>query len=138
MNRMRWVGLAVLLAVGVSLLASTPVQAGKGQGGQSSPGLELYNTGVEPLATGQYTLTKWRLEYVIPGYGPFGSYQVTLTCQNLTPGATYSANGATFTARSNGTGKVTFRSIVDPYFGLDIAVDRLDPDASITVLTTMW
>jgi hypothetical protein len=134
MNRVRWIGLAWLLAVGAMLFASAPAQAGKG-GAFPWP---LYNTGVEPLATGQYTLTKWRLEYVIPGYGTFGSYQVTLTCQNLTPGATYSANGATFTARSNGTGKVTFRSIVDPYFGLDIVVDRLDPDASITVLTTMW
>jgi hypothetical protein len=134
MESTKWLGLAVLVAVGVTLFASTPAQAGKGQAVR----WELYNTGVEPLATGQYTLTKWRLEYVIPGYGTFGSYQVTVTCQNLTPGATYSAGGAAFTANSRGAGKSTFRAIVDPYFGLYLAVDRLGPDGAVTVLYAEW
>jgi hypothetical protein len=146
MKRIKWLGLAVLLSVGVSLLASTPVQAGKGQGGQSSPGLELYNTGVEPLATGQCALTKPRLAYYEWGYAVY-SYQVTISCQNLTPGATYRASvqvpgappdlyttGEAFTAKPNGTGAASFRADMDMYRGDYLAVDRLDSDGPVTVL----
>jgi hypothetical protein len=146
MKRMSWIGLAMLLAAGVTLLASAPVQAGKGQGGHSSPGLELYNTGVEPMATGQCALTKPRLAYYEWGYAVY-SYQVTITCQNLTPGATYRASvqvpgtgplfqttGEAFTAKPNGTGAASFRADIDLYRGDYPAVDRLDSDGPVTVL----
>jgi hypothetical protein len=140
MKAMRWIGLAALLAVGVALFASTPVQAGKGQAGQDAATWELFNTGVEPLATGQCSLTKPRLEYCIPYYGWICSYQVTVTCQNLTPGATYSADGMTFTAKPNGSGKVAYRGMFGPNWVYEfyLHVDRLDPDgSSVTVLQTM-
>jgi hypothetical protein len=138
MDRMRWIGLGVLLAVGAMFFASTTAQAGNGHAiGQAQP-LPLYNTGVEPPATGEYTLTKERIEgYTgVPGYF-YCSYQVTITCQDLTPGATYSVNGVTFAAKGNGAGRATFRwYLADWDMTSYLAVDRLDPDGSATVLTS--
>jgi hypothetical protein len=147
MKSMKWLGLAMLLAVGVTLLASAPAQAGKGKAFIYA----LYNTGVEPLATGQYTLTKPRFAYRLPAdyerwYDVY-SYQVTITCQNLTPGARYWASvqdwwdspdaytaGKAFTAKPDGTGAVSFRADIDWYWGDNPTVDRLDSDGPVTVL----
>jgi len=119
MNPMKRLAVAVLLVVGVTLLASTPARAG-----------ELMNTGDEPLATGQVTYGD---QVKFGGYDPFGNpywvHKVTITCQNLTPRATYVTSVGSFTANRAGEGKAAgWSNVLGPY----VYVDRLNPDGSWT------
>ena len=98
-------GIAALLAVGLTLFAKPPPR------GEDWGSIQFANLGDEPRATGVATLTgvNWTslshydYEYL------WMAYQGTLTveCQNLTPGARYSTPAGTFKADRRGRGKVT-------------------------------
>ena len=120
MNPMKRVGLAVVLLIGVTLLATTPARAGDTY--------ELENVSDdEPLATGQVRLGKWTGQWLV---------KATVSCQKLTPGATYSVelgfggSVGTFTASRNGTGKYDGTMVIDPFTGSYVRVNRVNPDGS--------
>jgi len=134
---------AALLVLGATLGASTPVRA-DGTG-------DLTPTGAEPNAIGQYTLT--HVKFINGGgfnYDP-GGYELyrgrlTVTCQGLTPGATYATSAGTFKAARDGTGKATASQVNFVYrfewtwWGAiviippTVSVARVNPDGSMTVV----
>ncbi len=93
MRPLKRVGLAVLLAVGASLLASTLARAKKPASGSESWGpINLWNVGDEPKASGQATLTD--VVYVggfetSLGWEDWYTGRLSVQCSHLTPGATY-------------------------------------------------
>jgi hypothetical protein len=131
--------LAVLLAIVVSSGVS---QADKGV----SWGIEVANVGDEPLASGVATLTNVRsMQYDYPPYPPpvvhvyaFAG-QLSLTCENLTPGATYATPVGTFRADRTGTGNVKGKlhfgwTDLNYWLPFEVDIDRLDPDGSSTTV----
>jgi hypothetical protein len=143
MNPMKRLGLAALLAVGVTLLASTPAQA-KAPKGEDWGTILLTNVGVQPLASGEATLTDVT-------YGPQGRiaaplYSGTLTvkCRNLTPGATYLTQAGTLRASRKVagewevTGKVQFFPdfVSESTIRFRVLVVRLNADGSGTWVLT--
>lgn len=153
MNPMKRLGLAMLLVVGVTVLASTPAQAAVVYGP-----LEFTNTGAEPDATGQATISRVRYSDNGATIG-FYSFKASVTCQNLTPGATYSILGAfstavgTFTANRKGEGQVTGTAFISDHSGSGddswtpfwwywlsrVVVVRLNADGTrTTVLLYAW
>jgi len=130
----------VALAVAVTVFASAPAQAGQGC---DWGGVELTNTGAEPQASGQASLTDVDWVRLMKGLYVY-SGKLSVTCQNLTPGATYSTPVGTFTANRKGDGKVSGRVSLEmhnegPWVWVDpfvVDVVRVDPDGpSPTVLT---
>ncbi len=119
MNPMKRVGLVAVLVVGVTLFVSTAARAGDAY--------ELENVGDESLATGQVTLGKWTEQWFV---------KATVSCQNLTPGATYCIKlgpyGSVGTLTANRNGNVKYAGImgIDPSSGSYVRVNRLDPDGS--------
>ncbi len=106
MRSMKLFQLAVLFVVGVALFTGTPAPA---QVPADWGTIELTPTGAEPSARGQATLTGVRLVdyWVSPGgFYSVESYQgeLTVTCQGLTPGATYSTPAGKFKADRQGDG----------------------------------
>ena len=132
MNPMKRLGLAVMLAVGVGLLGSTTARADT---------FELVNVGDEPLATGHVTygaLKRVKLPPDIPPpYPTLWEQKMTISCQNLTPGATYETSAGTFTADRNGNGKVSGWVNVDPTWRF-VYVARLNADGSSTTVLVFW
>jgi hypothetical protein len=133
--------LATLLVLGGTLFANTVDWAQ----------IDLTPTGAEPGATGQVATSHVRfLGSVIPD--PYAglvyyNYKCTLsvTCQGLTPGATYSTGVGTFKASSDGTGSakdaechLTF--VYDQYGnklgGETLPVYRINADGSYTLV--LW
>jgi len=101
--------MAALLALGMTLVASTPARAKKPAGESWSP-IKLTNVGDEPQASGEATLTDVVLVDI--HFNESGSVcwecytaGLRMDCKNLTPGATYSTPAGTLTAGSRG--KVT-------------------------------
>ncbi len=147
MNRLR---LVVLLVVGVTLFASTPARAKPGQTSSSGSWgtIQLMNTGAEPEAAGEASLTGVKVVAEADFFWPYGvsyrcSGKLTVNCQNLTPGASYWTPAGMFTADDTGagriSGKVDFGFYVaewcppNPYM---VEVVRLDPDGSDTTVLT--
>jgi hypothetical protein len=141
---MKRFGLAALFAIGVALFSCSPARA------QTT----LMNTGVEPSASGQATLTKVKFLYALQtetmNTVMYKGY-LTVTCQGLTPGATYATPGGTFTADRNGNGmakgwtRFGYTSWIDEWGNWVPADDpwvdvvRLNRDGSTTlVLTGPW
>jgi hypothetical protein len=161
MNPMKRLGLTLLLVVGVTLLASTPARASENwrTGGKPVPGqdwgtIQLTNIGDEPAATGGATLTEVRyLSGAEDGSSRGEAFSGTLSvsCQNLTPGATYWSPAGTFNANRKGQGRITGNVVfmieyevfgagdwkllilVGPYV---VDVDRLNADGSRTPVLT--
>jgi hypothetical protein len=130
--------LAALLVLGATLVASTPARAQ----------LELMPTGAEPGATGQATLS--HIKYAGSGIvNPlsglcYEAYKCTLsvTCQGLTPGATYTG-AANFTASRKGKGSSTIQHygflfyyyVQDgTLYGWPLPVYRVNADGSQTLV----
>ena len=160
MNPLKRLGLAAVLVVGLTLLASTPARAGEKAKADWGT-IELANVGDELDASGEATLTEvrwisslsyyldpWWVEY--PDVHTDAKYTgvLTVTCRNLKPGARYWTPAGTFKANRTGTGtvkgKVTFWIAIEhsTWTGEEyiwpwvVDVDRLDPDdSSPTVLT---
>ena len=151
MNPAKRLGLAAVLVVGVTLLASTPAWARVQWRDWGT--IWLTNTGAEPEASGEAALTNvvcrdsnpydpdpWRTGYC--------SGKLTVSCQNLTPGATYLTPAGTFTANRKGGGKISGQVVFTvewynsdwwgPVVTLPYVVDvvRLDPDGSSTLVLT--
>lgn len=127
MNPVKRVGLAALFAVGVTLLASTPARAGERY--------ELANVGDEPQARGQVT---YRGAYFIPEPPDSGWWvtHMSISCQNLTPGATYRTPVGTFTADRRGKGKAAgWVSIFEGFYRCAY-VARVNADGSWTLVLT--
>ena len=132
--------LVALLVLGAALSASTPAWAQ----------IDLTPTGAEPGATGQVSFSDLRpwAGIIDPTNGIGGQgYTCTLylTCQGLTPHATYIVNNAgTFKASRDGTGSFTAKShlliwefwngvlISDP----QVRVSRVNADGSYTLV--LW
>jgi hypothetical protein len=147
MNPMKRFGLAALLAVGVTLLASTPARAA---GGEKWGTIQLTNVGDEPQASGEASLThvnRWWTEVIEWLRIDYYSGKLSVKCQNLTPGATYSTPAGTFTAdrKGNGgaSGQVSFTVCVDEGWGGPTVIEpyvvdvvRLNPDGSSTPVLT--
>ena len=134
----------VALAVGVALFASTPAQAGRSEDWGT---IQLTNTGAEPEASGQASLTNVKFE----GFGDWTlcySGQLSVKCKNLTPGARYSTPAGTFTANRKGNGLVNGKVFItvgwydDGWFGPQVTepyvvdVVRLNADGSSTTVLT--
>jgi len=160
MNPMKRLGLAALLAVGLTLLASTPARAKKpgGEiGGDTWGPIELTNVGDEPQASGKATLTEVVLVDVYDsGLVHWQCYtgRLSVQCRHLTAGATYSIGTGWFlpapmwTVTANSAGKV--ETSEDVYFEIgysptwewpfdwvlsfpcQVGVFRLEPDGSST------
>lgn len=130
---------AIVLVIGATLCAKAAAQS-------TYP---LGSTGAEPGAAGQFTLSKFKLM----GWGntsppfntPWKSFRgtLTVTCQGLTPGVTYSTTAGSFKADRNGNGsaKVTRYPVTyywDYYFGWrpdgGVSVSRINPDGSGTII----
>jgi len=153
MNPMKRLGMPALLAVAVTLLASTLASAGKppGPAGETWGPVGLTNVGDEPRASGEATLT----EVVLVGTvgDPLYDYSywdcctgnLTVQCKKLMPGATYETAAGTFTANSRGEIKVS-RDVyfeIEHFFGWSwhtvpyvVDVVRLNPDGSRTTVLT--
>jgi len=132
MKSMKWIGLAVLLAVGVTLLASTPAWADPWW--HSFPThrgpCRLENVGDEPEASGQATLSHISAYPDVPSIPPlYYTAELTVKCTGLKPGATYSPGGslALYQADHRGAftakGEVVFASPWDP-FSFGVVVTR--------------
>ena len=148
MNPMKRLGLAALLAVSVTVLASTAARA-------AAPGnwgtVQLTNIGDEPGASGEASLTHVkRLWSDVQEWMRIDHYsgKLTVKCRNLTPGATYSTPAGTFIAdrKGNGgaSGQVLFTvyvdegwwgptAVMDPYV---VDVFRLNGDGTCTPVLT--
>ena len=130
-----------LLVLGATLCASTPAWAQ----------IDLTPTGAEPGATGQASSSDVQfvsMGILDPTNGiSYWGYSCTLyvTCQGLTPGATYMVpNAGTFKASRDGTGSVTAKRypliwefwngvlISDP----QVRVSRVNADGSYTLV--LW
>jgi hypothetical protein len=138
MITMKQFGLATLIALGATLCVSA---------GARAQSFDLTPTGAEPGAAGQADIGASAL---VEGYrDPLGNGYVTfrgslyVTCQGLTPGATYWSSAGTFKAKRDGTGSValkrdffftfTFSSgyVVDSTL---VMVARINPDGSHTIV----
>jgi len=150
MKTVKRLGLVALLVVAVTLVASAPAWAKPG--GTSAGGnwgtIQLMNTGAEPEAAGEASLTGVKVVAEADFFWPYGvsyrcSGKLTVNCQNLTPGASYWTPAGMFTADDTGaariSAKVSFGFYVadwdpaDPYM---VEVARLDPDGSDTTVLT--
>ncbi len=136
--------LTTLLVVAATLSASTPAWAQ----------IDLTPTGAEPGAAGQASSS--HVKYVASGISDptngigYEAYTCTLsiTCQGLTPGATYATSAGTFKASRDGTGSaqaahctLTWYSWVDVYGRLQVQpprvqVYRVNSDGSYTLV--LW
>jgi alkylation response protein AidB-like acyl-CoA dehydrogenase len=127
----RFIFPAVLPLAAIALLAcAAAATAGK----YVLPVIPLMSIGDEPLATGQVILGSHK-----PGVDDEGNpaerHKVTVTCQNLTAGATYSTPAGTFTASRNGDGRITGWWYTNGQAGSWVfEVVRLDPDGSGTIV----
>ncbi len=97
MDTIKRIGFAALFVLGTTLCASAPAQT-----------YQLTPTGAEPSATGQATLAKIKSRGTkedFPYQWYFYSGYLTVTCQGLTPGATYGIGGfkGTIKAAPDGT-----------------------------------
>jgi hypothetical protein len=128
MNPMKRVGLAALVAVGVALFTSTLARAG-----ETYELTNVCDSGDQDAdATGQVTYGEWRL-WKFP---VLWRCRASISCQNLTPGATYESPVGTLTANAKGSGKVSgyvSRTYPDP-FSLWAFVYRLNADNSVTLV----
>ena len=126
---------AMALALGTLFATSLPLTAKPGTfKNKPDPGwntTELINVGDEPQATGEVTWGKPILESGTL-WPPIYSYQVTVKCQNLTPGATYLTPVGTFTTNKKGNGMITGRMIMTSDWRDLYYVERLNPDGSTT------
>lgn len=136
--------LTALLILGATLYATAPAQAQT---------FDLTPTGDEPNATGQASLSHVKYDstgFIDPTNGiGYTTYMCTLymTCQGLTPGATYLTSAGTFKANRDGTGsakaaryRLTWYDWVD-FYGLHVQpprvyVYRVNPDGSFTLV--LW
>jgi len=143
---MKRFGLGAVLVFSVMPLALTPAQAKHDEYKTGSSTYELMNTGEEPLATGQVTQhdTKF-IRTRHPEYeDSYYQTNVSVKCQGLTPGATYLAqvDGTLmfFIADKKGNGQVSgeVRDSGYPSGLLPVAVSRLDPDGSWTLVLASW
>jgi hypothetical protein len=127
MNPMKRVGLAAVMVVGVTLLASTPARA-------DTYTYELTNVcdsgDQDADATGQVIHGEWRLRGKYPA--EWWECHATIECQKLTPGATYATPLGTFQANRNGNGKVSGNWISDRPWVWWVPVRRLNADGSWT------
>ena len=131
MKPMKRVGLVAVLVVGVGLLVSTTAWAAKDAMPQIT--VELRNVGDEPLATGQVT---YRGAYFVPEYPDSGSWvtHMSISCRNLTPGATYDTPVGTFTADRRGNGKAAgWATLFETYYRSAFVV-RHNADGSRTMV----
>jgi hypothetical protein len=148
MNTMRRFGVAAVLALGATLYASTPAWAQ----------IDLTPTGAEPGVTGQASSSHVRYVnsgIIDPANGiGYDYYTCTLyvTCQGLTPGATYMvSNGGTLKASRDGTGSIKaarYPLIWEYQNGMlysepRVQVYRINPDGSYTLvlwaeLSSLW
>jgi len=143
MNLMKRLGLAALLVTGVTLIVSAPANGG-GHGGLQKPGvggsIDLWNTDVEPDASGKASLTNVKSlndpRMPILGWETY-SGKLTVTCHNLTPGVTYWTCVGTFTANGRGEGKASgnVQFTVDwqwgPYMYMWVEVVRVDTGTTV-------
>jgi hypothetical protein len=136
--------LVVLMVVGATLSASTPAWAW----------INLTPTGAEPGATGQASSSDVQfvsMGILDPTNGiSYWGYSCTLyvTCQGLTPGATYMVpNAGTFKASRDGTGSLkkpakgyplmwAYTSDGVLYSRPGVGVSRINPDGSYTLV--LW
>jgi hypothetical protein len=138
MNTTKHFALTALLVLGATLYAGTPAQALT---------FDLMPTGAEPGATGQVAIDVLALvdSYRDPLGGGYVTYRGSLyvTCQGLTPGATYWSSAGTFKARHDGTGATTLRRyfFFTYYFSggyvfdsTPVTVALINPDGSQTVV----
>jgi len=127
---MKRIGMVVAMAVGVGLLGSTTARADT---------FELLNVGDEPLATGHVSFGALNIvemdhpRDVPPPYPTVWVQKITISCRDLTPGATYRTTVGTFTASRNGNGKVSEWVSVDPAWRY-VYVQRLNADGSWTMV----
>jgi hypothetical protein len=152
MKRMGWIGLAVLLAVGLTHLANGPAQAQpRDAGGYWGP-IELTNVGDEPGAWGEAALTKVVLLFSYIDSEPmesgvlvrsFYTAKLTVKCRGLTPGQLYSTPAGTFRADRKGTGNISGQVDFEiAYWSsgwgmverFEVGVDRAEADGSGTVV----
>ena len=142
MNPVKRVGLAALLVVGMALFASTPARAGRPVNIYQC---ELENTGDEPEATGHAAVVDVKYKGVNADGDEVFWLKASVTCQHLTPHATYWTPVGTFTANGKGNGNVVgWVDIVVPadsqedfvLFWLTYVVEvvRLDQDGNETTV----
>jgi hypothetical protein len=128
MNPMKRIGLMAVFAAAVGLLGSAPARADAS---------ELLNVGDEPLATGHVSFGALKLVKLPPDapppYPTWWEQKITISCRNLTPGATYRTTAGTFTADRNGNGKVSGWVSGDPTWRY-VYVQRLNADGSWTMV----
>ena len=131
--------LVALLVLGATLPASTPAWA-----------IDLSPTGAEPGATGQASSSHVRYVgsgIIDPTNGiGYVDYTCTLyvTCQGLTPGATYATSAGTFNASRDGTGSAkAVKCHLTWYYwngalysAPRVQVYRINPDGSYTLV--LW
>ncbi len=140
MNLMKRLGLAALFAVGVTFFASTSAWAGSGEDWGT---IELANIGDEPQASGSASLTNVDWLRVAKGAYIYTG-RLSVTCHNLTPGATYWTPVGTFIANRKGDGKVSGYAPLVLIYGwswvsvepLVVNVIRSIPDGSNTTVLT--
>ncbi len=108
MNPMKRLGLVAVFLVGVTLLASTPAAAEGKVKGEDWGTVELENVGDEPQASGQASLNNVELVLAWVGLHVYKG-ELTVTCQGLTPRATYWTPAGTFKADRTGAGQVKGR-----------------------------
>jgi hypothetical protein len=152
MRTMRWVALAVLLAVGMTLLASTRAQARPRDPAGYWDAIQLANIGDEPQASGEAMLTKVDLLYSYVEGEPmesgvlvrsFYTAKLTVKCHGLKPGASYSAPAGTFRADHRGAGSVCGQVDFEIAYWSSgwgmverfaVGVDRVEPEGSGAVV----
>lgn len=140
--------LTILFILGATLCVNTPARA------DDWGTIDLVNTGAEPNATGQATLT--RVKSVGGGIDwetatewiSFKGY-LAVTCRGLTPGASYYVWGHHLTGTADRNGNLTVKGWInfgfswyyDPFWGLwfgpnpaalGVGVSRVNPDLSMT------
>ena len=146
MNLMKRLGLGALLAVCVTLFASTSAWAAKPEhaaSGEDWGTIELANMGDEPFASGVASLTNVDWVRVAKGAFLYGG-RLSVTCHNLTPGATYWTPAGTFIANRKGSGKVSGDVWLELNYGWSwvsvspfvVDIVRSNPDGSGTPVLT--
>jgi hypothetical protein len=151
MNPMKQLEWLAVLVVGATLLASAPAKAKPKDDGHGWSTIELANTGDEPNATGQATVENVKYEGNDGAGNAIYSIKASVSCQNLTPGATYRTPLGSFTANRKGEGNIRGTVVViDTGEGhwdlpewfewlLRVTVYRLNTDGSSTlVLYGSW
>jgi hypothetical protein len=125
----KWIGLAALLVVGATLFASPPASAGKYV---PLPLILLQNAGDEPEASGQVWQSKWATVGEDDSGRPLLALRTAVTCQGLTPGASYWTQVGTFRAKKDGKGQTSGTIVLSYPWVLVVNVDRLNADGSST------